>query len=121
LKPSSLWIDLRERVVTAIAQGASCHGAAAHFGGQVSSTSRWAGRGRQDGQVAPRARGSDQRSQVIEANAALILSTDKTRPGIVLHALRDALASQGVATSRSGLSRLFARHRITRERGGPRG
>ena len=115
--PSSLSIDLRERVVAAIAQGASCHGAATRFGVSVSSASRWAGRVQREGQVAPRARGGDQRSRAIEAHAALILSTDEARPEIFLHELRDALAAHGVATSTSGLSRFFARHRITRKKG----
>ena len=55
--------------------------------------------------------------QRIEAHAALILSTYEARPEIFLHELRDALAERGVATSTSGLSRFFARHRITRKKG----
>lgn len=115
--PSALSVDLRERVVAAMAAGASCHGAAVRFGVSVSSASRWAGRVRQEGQVAPRARGGDQRSQAIEAHADLIRATYEARPTICLHELRVALAEQGVATSTSALSRFFARHRITRKRG----
>lgn len=115
--PSSLSIDLRERVVAAVAEGASCHAAAARFGVSVSSVSRWAARGRQEGHVAPRARGGDQRSRVIEAQAELILSTYERKPQLFLHELRDALAVHGVTTSTSGLSRFFARHGITRKKG----
>ena len=115
--PSSLSIDLRERVVAAVAAGASCHAAAARFEVSVSSVSRWAARVRQEGQVAPRARGGDQRSRVIEAQADLILSTYEREPQLFLHELREALAAQGVTTSTSGLSRFFARHGITRKKG----
>lgn len=41
--PSALLIDLRERVVTAMAEGASCHSAATRFGSSASRASRWAG------------------------------------------------------------------------------
>ena len=47
----------------------------------------------------------------------LILSLDKARPERFLRELRDALAEQGLQTSTSGLSRFFARHGITREKG----
>ncbi|SFN02482.1 Homeodomain-like domain-containing protein [Methylobacterium pseudosasicola] len=47
--PSALSIDLRERVVAALADGAFCQGAAARFGVSVSSASRWAARVRQEG------------------------------------------------------------------------
>ena len=42
--PSPLSVDLRERVVSAVAAGASCHQAAARFGVSVSSASRWSDR-----------------------------------------------------------------------------
>ena len=42
--PSALSVDLRERVVAAMAEGASCHGAAARFGVSASSASRGAER-----------------------------------------------------------------------------
>ena len=115
--PSAVSVDLRERVVAALADGASCHGAAARFGVSVSSASRWAARVRQEGQVAPRARGGDQRSQVIEAQADLILATYEREPQLFLHELRDVLDGRGVTTSTSGLSRFFARRGITRKKG----
>lgn len=115
--PSALSIDLRERVVAAMAEGASCHRAAARFGVSASSASRWAGLLRQEGRVAPRPRGGDQRSLGIEAHADLIRATYEAQPTICLHELCAALAEQGVTTSTSGLSRFFARHRITRKRG----
>lgn len=115
--PAPLSVDLRERVVAAVAAGASCHGAAARFGVSVSSASRWAERVRQEGQVAPKPSGGDHASLRIEAHADLIPSLNEQRPEIYLRELRDALAERGVATCTSGLWRFFRRHRITRKKG----
>ena len=115
--PSPLSVDLRERVVAAVAEGASFHRAAARFGVSVSSASRWSARLAQEGHVAPKPTGGDHTSQAIEAHADLILATYEARPAIFLYELRDSLAEHGVATSTSGLSRFFQRHRFTRKKG----
>jgi transposase len=115
--PSPLSVDLRERVVAAVAAGASCHRAAARFGVSVSSACRWLERFHQEGQVAPRPSGGDHASHRIEAHADLILATCEQAPRIFLRELRDRLAEQGVQTSTSGLWRFFARHGITRKKG----
>ncbi|GJE43757.1 hypothetical protein AEGHOMDF_2936 [Methylobacterium soli] len=94
--PSPLSVDLRERVVAAVAAGASCHRAAARFGVSVSSASRWSERFRQEKQLAPKPIGGDHTSQRIEARAALILATSKQKPRLFLRELRDRLAEQGV-------------------------
>ena len=115
--PSPLSVDLRKRVVAAVAGGASCHRVATRFGVSVSSASRWAQRFHREGQVTPKPSGGDRASHRIEAHADLILATYEARPEIFLHELRDALAERGAGTSTSGLSGFFARHRITRKRG----
>lgn len=115
--PSPLSVDLRERVVAAVAEGASFHRAAARFGVSVSSASRWSERFAQEGHVAPKPTRGDDRLPAIEGQADRILSTYEARPEIFLRELRDALAAQGVQTSTSGLSRFFARHGITRKKG----
>ena len=115
--PSPLSVDLRERVVAAVAEGASFHRAAARFGVSVSSASRWSERFAQEGHVAPKPTRGDDRLPAIEGQADQILSTYEARPEIFLRELRDALAAQGVQTSTSGLSRFFARHGITRKKG----
>jgi transposase len=115
--PSPLSVDLRERVVAAVADGASCHRAAARFGVSVSSASRWSERFRQEGRFVPKPSGGDHSSHRIEAQADLILSTYEEQPQIFLRELRDRLAEHGVSTSTSGLSRFFHRHRITRKKG----
>ena len=115
--PSPLSIDLRERVVAAVAEGASFHRAAARSGVSVSSVRRWLQQFAQQGHVAPKPTHNDDRLPAIEAHADLILSLDEARPERFLRELRDALAEQGVQTSTSGLSRFFARHGITRKKG----
>lgn len=49
---SPLPVDLRERVVSAVSEGGSCH-QAARFGFSVSSASRWSEQFRQEGRLAP--------------------------------------------------------------------
>lgn len=115
--PSPLSVDLRERVVAAVADGASCRRAAARFGVSVSSASRWCERFRLEGRVAPKPSGGASTALRIEAHADLILATCAGEPLIFLRELRDRLAEQGVSTSTSGLSRFFQRHRITRKKG----
>ncbi|WP_238291720.1 helix-turn-helix domain-containing protein, partial [Methylobacterium longum] len=102
--PSPLSVDLRERVVAAVAAGASCHRAAARFGVSVSSASRWSQRSHHEGHVAPKPMGGDHTSKRIEAHAALILATSKPEPRLFLRELRDRLPEQGVQTGTSGLS-----------------
>jgi len=76
----ALSVDLRERVVGAVAAGASCRRAAARFGVSASSAIRWCARIRETGSVAPGALGGDRRSGRIEAYAALILQQVERMP-----------------------------------------
>ena len=115
--PSPLSIDLRERVVAALLGGASCRQAASHFGVSPASVSRWAARLRQEGHVAPKPSGGDRRSRRVEAHARSILATCRRRPTIFLRELRDHLAQRGVQASTSSLSRLLARHGVSRKKG----
>nr|BAM13954.1 transposase [Pseudomonas sp. K-62] len=115
--PSPLSVDLRERVVAAVAAGASCHRAAGRFGVSVSSASRWSQRSHQEGHVAPKPMGGDHTSKRIEAHAALILATSGQEPRLFLRELRDRRAEQGVQTSTSSLSRFFQRHGISWKKG----
>lgn len=78
--PSPLSVDLRERVVAAVTEGASFHRATARFGVSVLSASRWSQRFAQHGHVTPKPTHGDDRLPVIEAHADLILSLDEARP-----------------------------------------
>src|SRR4051794_6565596 len=115
--PTTLSVDLRQRVASAMSAGATCRQAAERFGVSRASASRWSQQKQRVGHVAPKPLGGDQRSHTIEAQADLILQTYKAQPRIFLRELRDALQERGVAVSTSSLSRFFARHRITRKKG----
>ena len=87
----ALSLDLRERVVEAIAKGLSCRQAAARFGVSASSAIRWAARIRSGGALAPMNQGGDRRSQRIEAEAAFILGAVAEQPDITLAELKGQL------------------------------
>ena len=114
--PSALSVDLRERVVAAVSDGASSHQAAQRFGVSAASARRWRGRLAREGHVDPKPQGGDQRSRRIEAHADLILSLYAQKPGIFLRELRAGLAERGIRVAQSSLSRFFKRHGITREK-----
>ena len=71
--PRALSLDLRERVIGAIAAGASCRQAAERFGGGPATATCWQARFRTEGAVAARWMGGDHCSGRIEAEAAAIL------------------------------------------------
>ena len=114
--PSALSVDLRERVIAAIEAGASRRQAAKRFGIGAASAIRWHDHFRQEGRIAPKASGGDHGAPAIEAHADRILASYETQPQIFLRELREALAEHGICTSTSGLSRFFARRRITVKR-----
>jgi transposase len=76
----ALSVDLQERVVAAIAAGASCRAAAARFGVSSPSAIRWATLAREAGSVAPGPLGGDRRTARIEAHAPLILGLVERPP-----------------------------------------
>jgi transposase len=112
----ALSVDLRERVVRAVADGASCRAAAARFGVSASSAIRWCTRLRATGTVVPRALGGDRRSGRIEAHAAHILALVARTPDLTLAELRAVLAESGVVVGMASLWRLLNRHGFTRKK-----
>ena len=86
----SLSVDLRRRVVEAIAGGLSCRAAAQRFGVSASSAIRWRAQERREGDVRPKRQGGDRHSQRIEAHAELILSAVAAKSDITLAELREA-------------------------------
>ncbi|KPF96230.1 transposase [Rhodopseudomonas sp. AAP120] len=109
----ALSLDLRTRVLAAIAGGLSCRQAAEQFGVSASSAIRWRAMQRRQGDARPKALGGDRRSGRIEAHAPSILALVETKPDITLHEIQAALAEQGVAVGIGTLWRFFARRRIT--------
>jgi transposase len=112
----ALSVDLRERVVAAVAAGASCRAAAARFGVSASSAIRWCAQARQVGSVAPGPLGGDRRSARIEAHAALILDLIEQKSDITLVEIQTELARAGVPAGIGTIWRFFDRHRITRKK-----
>ena len=115
----ALSLDLRERVLAAVAAGASHRQAGERFGVSAASVSRWRRREREQGNARPRALGGDRRSGRIEAQAALILELLEDRPDQTIEELRQALAGRGHRFGFGTLQRFFARHRITRKKRPP--
>jgi len=112
----ALSVDLRERVVAAVAAGASCRAAATRFGVSASSAIRWCAIAREAGSVVPGPLGGGRRSSRIEAHAALILGLVEQKSDITLAEIQAELARAGVAAGIGTIWRFFDRHRITRKK-----
>jgi transposase len=109
----ALSMDLRSRVLAAINGGMSCRQAATHFGVSASSAIRWRSLVREQGDVRPKPRGGDRRSDRIEAHAATILGLVEATPDMTLAEIRMALSAKGPAFGIGTLWRFFERRRIT--------
>ena len=109
----ALSVDLRERVVAAIAAGSSCTAAAARCGVSPSSAIRRAALMREEGSVAPGPLGGDRRSRRIDEHATLILGLVDAKSDITLKEIRAGLAQAGVSAGIGTIWRFFARRRIT--------
>jgi transposase len=110
----ALSVDLRQRVVDAIAQGMSRRQAAARFGVSVASAIRWAERQETMGSVAAKKQGGDRRSGRVEKEADFILGEVEKTPDITLEELQAKLKEErrqrfGIGT----IWRFFKRRRIT--------
>jgi transposase len=114
--PSALSTDLRERVVSAIEEGASRREAARRFEVSPASAVRWHEAFVQEGRTRAKPMGGDQRSRAIEAQADLILKTYEAQPELFLRELRARLAERALRVGASSLSRFFKRHGITRKK-----
>jgi transposase len=109
----ALSLDLRERVLAAIAGGMSGRQAALRFGVSAASASRWRTLEYKQGDAKPGPLGGDRRSKRIEAHAEVILAlVDETRD-MTLEELRAALADQGLEFGYGTLWRFFERRGIT--------
>ena len=112
----ALSLDLRTRVLSAIAGGLSCRKAAERFGVSACSAIRWRARAQEQGDARPKPLGGDRRSGRVEAHATLILALVEETPDIALEELRAVRARRGVSVSYGTLWRFFRRHKITRKK-----
>lgn len=112
----ALSLDLRTRVLAAVAGGLSHRQAGERFGVSAASVSRWRARKREQGDPRAKALGGDRRSGRIDACKALILSLLDETPDITLEEMRQDLAQRGHLFGFGTIQRFFKRHRITRKK-----
>jgi transposase len=109
--PRSYSGDLRERVIEAVARGASRREAAEHFDISTSSAIKWLQRWGASKSAAPKPRGGS--VSPLEQFAARILALVAEQPDLTLVEIVARLRKQRICTSRSSLWRFLDRHAIT--------
>ena len=114
----ALSLDLRTRVLAAVAEGASHRTVGARFGVSAASVSRWRALERVQGDARPGPLGGDRRSGRIEAQAVLIRQLLEETPDITTEELRQALGSAATpsATARSSGSSAATASRAKKDR-----
>jgi len=106
--------DLRERVIEAVASGASRREAAELFEIAASTAVKWLRRLHETGSAAAKPRGGS--TSPLEAHAVVILALVEEQPDATYEEILAALAARQIKSSRGALWRFFARHRITRKK-----
>jgi transposase len=91
-------LDLRERVVAAVAAGESCRKVAATFRVSVASVVKWSQRFRATGSAAARPMGG-QRPYALAGEREWLLSRLAEKPDVTLRALLAELAGRGIVVS----------------------
>ncbi len=109
----ALSVDLRERVLGAVAGGLSGRQAALRFEVSAASVSRWRALARSRGNAQPGPLGGDRRSGRIEAHAEAILGLVDGEPDITLAELRSALMARDLSFGQGTLWRFFKRRGYT--------
>lgn len=94
-------LDLRERVVAAVAAGATVREAALRFGVAVSTAAKWSQRQRRTGSVAPGKMGGHRRPVVRETARTYIVLRIAQKPDLTVRALQSELKAQGIEASRN--------------------
>ena len=91
-------LDLRERVVSAVAEGESCRTVAARFKVSVASVVKWSQRFRTTGSAAARPVGG-RRPYVLAAHREWLSARLAEKPDMTLRALVGELAERGITVS----------------------
>ena len=113
----ALSMDIREKVMKAVAGGMSRLQAAARFDIGPATAVRWAKRVETTGEVAPLKMGGDRRSQRIEAHADFILAQIEKKPDMTIMELREKIRERhGLGCGYGTVWRFLARHRIMRKK-----
>jgi transposase len=109
----ALSIDLRVRVLAAVASGLTHRQAGERFGVSAASVSRWRKLERIQGDARPGPLGGDRRSHGLERYGAMILEILEGNRDITLAEIKAALEARGVRSSIGALWRFLDRHQIT--------
>jgi transposase len=104
-------MDLRERVIEAIAAGASRRETAEQFGLSVSVVIIWAQRYHTTGNIAPKPSGRS--VSPLEEHENFILGLIKEQPDMTLDEIVAAMKKAKIAASRTAVWRFFDRRDIT--------
>jgi transposase len=113
---TALSLDLRVRVLAAVAHGMTHRAAGERFGVSAASVSRWRAREREQGDARAKALGGDRRSHHIDAHKHAVLAALGPDGDRTIEEMRRALADQGLAFGFGTLQRFFKRHKITRKK-----
>jgi transposase len=110
-RPYSL--DLRERVVDAVAEGSSARGAAEHFSIGASTAIKWSARQRRTGSVAPTPR-PDSNNSKLNSHRDWLLALVESESDLTLAEIADRLLSErGVTASQSAIWRFYERNGVS--------
>jgi transposase len=112
----ALSLDLRVRVLSAVAGGLTHRKAGERFGVSAASVSRWRALERLQGNARPKALGGDRRSGRVDACKPLILFVLSETPDVTIEEMRQALAERGHVFGFGTIQRFFERHAITRKK-----
>jgi transposase len=109
--PKSYSGDLRERVIEAVAAGATRRAAALQFRVSVSSAIRWVQRWRASGEMAAKPRGGS--SSPLQDHEAELLALASAQPDLTLDEFCAVLKERKITTSRVSIWRFFFRHSLS--------
>lgn len=105
-------LDLRERVVAAVAAGTSCRKVAAVFRVSVASVVRWSQRSRASGSAAARPMGGN-RPYALAAERDWLLGRLADQPDVTLRSLVAELAARGIKVSHYAVWHFFEHEGIS--------
>ena len=115
--PKAYSLDLRKRVLEAVAAGATRREAAARFHVSMSVITQWRALERKRGDLRPGRPGGDRRSSRIEAERDTVLRLLAENPGLSVEGLRAALDARGLTFGYGVIYRFLRRHGYRRWRG----
>jgi len=105
-------LDLRERVVAAVATGQSCRSVAGRFGVSVASVVKWSQRFRATGSAAAKRMGG-RRPYALAGERSWVLARVGEAPDLTLRALAAELAERGIVVSHYAVWHFLVREGIT--------